>query len=55
MKKVQKRLSLSSETLRNLSDIDSRQAAGGFPSQYCSGGSSCCTDTCGNICTKFNC
>jgi hypothetical protein len=56
MKKLQKRLSLNVETLRNLSEVDSKLVAGGFPSQYCSDGtSSCCTVTCGTACTKFNC
>jgi hypothetical protein len=47
-RQIQKKLTLSKETLRNLSDREMQGAAGGggtFTGLCCSGGaSSCCTD-----------
>lgn len=58
MKKQVKRLSLSKETLRNLSERDMQNVAGGGTTT-CSGGSSSCTDTCATCecgtLTSLNC
>jgi hypothetical protein len=57
MRKLHKHhLTLSKETLRLLDERDFAQVAGGVTVAGCSNGtSSCCTDTCGHICTRFNC
>ena len=56
MKKIQRKLSLNAETLRHLSGAEFSQVAAGVLTAACSGGtSSCCTDTCGTVCTKYNC
>jgi hypothetical protein len=59
-RQIQKRLTLSKETLRNLSEREMQGAVGGatFTGLCCSGGvSSCCTDdscagTCHSACSQ---
>lgn len=53
-KRIGKKLSLSKETLRNLSEREMENVVGGntFTRLCCSGGtSSCCTDDCSSECT----
>ncbi len=54
-KRIGKKLSLSKETLRNLSERELGDVVGGntFTRLCCSGGmSSCCTDDCTTACTE---
>ncbi|HRC87075.1 MAG TPA: class I lanthipeptide [Thermoanaerobaculia bacterium] len=50
-KQITKKLTLSKETLRNLSERELEGVVGGATRTLCSGGtSSCCTDTCFRTC-----
>lgn len=55
-KRIGKKLSLSKETLRNLSERELGNVVGGGPTETrlcCSGGaSSCCTEDCSTACTS---
>lgn len=57
-KQIARKISLSKETLRNLSEREMEGAVGGgtFTRACCSGGaSSCCTDDCTDTCATCPC
>lgn len=55
-KRIEKKLSLSRETLRDLSEREMREVAGGAPTGICGGNSSFCSDdTCACATRASNC